>query len=52
MRRFQPAKQAGKFLSVHAAVYNLFNLACHLIKAAQYRALREGAFGNWSPAAA
>ncbi len=45
MRRFQSAKQAGKFLGVHAAVYNL-------IKAAQYRALREAAFGNWSFAAA
>jgi hypothetical protein len=33
-------------LSVHATVYNLFNLARHLIKASHYRTLREAAFRN------
>jgi len=46
MRSLQSAKQAGKFLSVHATVYNLFNLARHLIKASHYRTLREAAFRN------
>ena len=37
MRRFKSASQAQRFLSNHAAVYNLFNLARHLISAEHYR---------------
>ena len=50
MRRFKSTSQAQKFLGVHAAVYNLFNLGRHLVKAAHYRNLRKSAFGCWSAA--
>lgn len=33
MRRFKSASQAQRFLSNHAAVYNLFNLSRHLVSA-------------------
>jgi len=52
MRRFKSVGQAQKFLGVHAAVYNLFNLGRHLIRAEHYRNLREGAFGRWVEAVA
>ena len=47
MRRFKSIKQAQRFLSVHAAVGNLFNLGRHLVSAANYRLLRLGAFASW-----
>ena len=52
MRRFKSPRHAGRFLTVHAVVYNLFNLGRHLVKAAHYRNLREDAFNNWSSAVA
>ena len=52
MRRFKPARQAQRFLDVHAAVYNLFNLGRHLIPAKHYRTLGEGAFARWENAVA
>ncbi len=33
MRRFKSTQQAQRFLSVHAVVYNLFNLGRHLVSA-------------------
>ena len=50
MRRFKSAVQAQRFLSSHAAVYNLFNLGRHLVKAEHYRNLRESAFRSWAVA--
>jgi putative transposase len=47
MRCFKSAQQAQRFLSVHAAVYNLFNLGRHLVSASHYRDLRQGAFTSW-----
>ena len=47
MRRFKSTRQAQRFLSVHAAVYNLFNLGRHLVSASHYRDLRQGAFVSW-----
>jgi len=47
MRRFKSTQQAQRFLSVHAAVYNLFNLGRHLVSASHYRDLRQGAFASW-----
>jgi len=47
MRRFKSTQQAQRFLSVHAAVYNLFNLGRHLVSARHYRDLRQGAFASW-----
>ncbi len=47
MRRFKSAPQAQRFLSTHAAVYNLFNLGRHLILAKHYRFFRQRAFTSW-----
>ena len=52
MRRFKSTKQAQRFLGAHAAVYNLFNLGRHLVRAQHYRDLRIGAFSEWSKAVA
>jgi putative transposase len=48
MRKFKSVGQAQKFLTVHAAVYNLFNLGRHLVRAQHYRDLRVSAFNEWS----
>ena len=48
MRKFKSPAQAQRFLGVHAAVYNLFNLGRHLVSAEHYRNLRTGAFGHWA----
>ena len=50
MRKFKSTGQAQRFLGVHAAVYNLFNLGRHLTKARYYRKFREGAFIEWERA--
>ncbi len=47
MRRFKSPKQAQRFLNAHAAVYNLFNLGRHLVRAEHYRSLRISAFRQW-----
>ena len=38
---------AQRFLSAHAAVYNLFGLGRHLVRAEHYRNLRISAFKEW-----
>ena len=52
MRRFKSTAQAQRFLTVHAAVYNLFNLGRHLVSAGHYRKLRIDAFERWTIAVA
>ncbi|MCP5091514.1 MAG: IS6 family transposase [Gammaproteobacteria bacterium] len=52
MRRFKSIVQAQRFLDVHAAVYNLFNLDRHLISASHYRLFRLRAFASWKGAVA
>ncbi len=52
MRRFKSTQQAQQFLTVHAAVYNLFNLGRHLVSAKNYRYFRLRAFASWNCAAA
>ena len=52
MRRFKSTAQAQRFLTVHAAVYNLFNLGRHLVGVAHYKKLRIDAFGQWTIAVA
>ncbi len=47
MRGFKSMVQAQRFLGVHAAVHNLFNLGRHLISANNYRSLRMLAFASW-----
>jgi len=48
MRKFKSVRQAQRFLGVHAAVSNLFNLGRHLVRAQHYRDLRVSAFADWS----
>jgi putative transposase len=48
MRRFKSVTQAQRFVSVHAVVYNLFNLGRHLVRAKHFRNLRASAFVDWS----
>ncbi len=52
MRRFKSTHQAQRFLSTHAAVYNLFNLGRNLISAKHYRFFRQRAFASWNCATA
>jgi len=52
MRRFKSARQAQRFVSVHAAMFNLFNLGRNLVSAEHYRFLRRNAFIRWSEAVA
>lgn len=52
MRRFNSTQQAQRFLTVHAAVYNLFNLGRHLVSAKNYRVFRSRAFLSWNCAVA
>ena len=52
VRRFKSMVQAQRFVTVHAAVSNLFNLGRHLVRAQHYRKLRIGAFEEWSSAIA
>ena len=52
MRRFKSVVQAQRFLDVHSAVYNLFNLGRHLISAIHYRLFRMRAFASWKRAVA
>ena len=47
IRRFKSTVQAHRFLSVHSAVYNLFNLGRHMVRARDYRDLRHRAFVSW-----
>ena len=47
MRRFKSITQAQRFLSIHAAVQNLFNLGRHLLAAKNYRLFRLRAFVSW-----
>lgn len=50
MRKFKSVEQAQGFLSVHAEVYNLFNLGRHLVSAKNYRSFRQRAFASWKKA--
>jgi putative transposase len=52
MRRFRSPEQAQRFLSAHAAVYNLFNLQRQLVSAAFYRLRRARALERWNEAVA
>ena len=52
MQRFKSAGSAQKFLSTHAAVYNIFNVQRHLTSAQTHRALRAVAMDTWRTAVA
>jgi transposase-like protein len=50
MQRFKSPGSAQRFLSVHAAVHNTFNVQRHLISRHTLRALRGEALQNWRAA--
>ncbi len=52
MQRFKSLGSAQRFLSVHAAVYNNFNIQRHLISRSTLRGFRAEAMGNWNAATA
>ncbi len=52
MQRFKSAGSAQRFLSVHAAAYNTFNLQRHLIPRGTLRAFCAEATAQWRAAAA
>jgi transposase-like protein len=52
MQRFKSAGSAQKFLSIHAAVYNTFNVQRHLASAQTHRTLRAVAMSTWREAVA
>ena len=47
MRRFKSAGQAQRFLAVHSQFHNLFRVGRHLIRATNYRLLRNRSFDSW-----
>jgi len=50
MRRFKSQGQAQRFLSCHGIGNNMFRLSRHLMKASNYRILRDRAFTEWTEA--
>jgi transposase-like protein len=52
MQRFKSPASAQRFLSIHAAVYNTFNLQRHLISRSTLRIFRSGAAACWQRAVA
>ena len=47
MQRFKSARHAERFLSVHARIYNHFQLRRHRLTATRHRAARDAAFRAW-----
>jgi transposase-like protein len=52
MQRFKSPGSAQRFLSVHAAVHNTFNVQRHLTSRRTLRVLRDEAFRTWRAATA
>jgi len=52
MQRFKSARSAQRFLSIHAAVHNTFNLQRHLISRSTLRTFRAEAAAQWRSAVA
>jgi putative transposase len=50
MQRFRSPGSAQRFLSVHAAVHNTFNVQRHLTSCRALRVLRDEAFRTWRAA--
>jgi transposase-like protein len=48
MQRFKSAKSAQRFLFVHAAIYNTFNIQRHLISRSTLRLFRAEAMSAWN----
>ena len=52
MQGFKTMGSAQRFLSTHAAVYNLFNVQRHLTSAQTHRGFRAAAMNTWRTAVA
>ena len=52
MQRFKSARSAQRFLSMHAAVHNTFNLQRHLVSRSTLRIFRAEATREWQNAVA
>jgi transposase-like protein len=52
MQRFKSAGSAQRFLSIHAAVHNTFNLQRHLVSRSTLRTFRAEATQQWQNAVA
>jgi putative transposase len=52
MQRFKSAGSAQRFLNMHAAVHNTFNLQRHLISRSTLRIFRAEAAAQWQDAIA
>jgi putative transposase len=52
MQRFKSPGSAQRFLSIHAAVFNTFNVQRHLTSRDTLRVLRDEAFRTWEAATA
>ena len=52
MQRFKSACSAQRFLSMHAAVHNTFNLQRHLVSRSTLRIFRAEAANQWRDAVA
>ena len=50
MKRFKSSGSAQRFLSIHAAVYNVFNIQSHLISRRSLRVFRVQATQTWRQA--
>jgi putative transposase len=50
MKRFKSSRSAQRFLSIHAAVYNVFNIQRHLISRRSLRVFRKQATQTWRQA--
>src|SRR6201991_4773658 len=50
MQRFKSMGSAQRFLSIHAAAYNTFNIQRHLISAKTHRTFRAAAMAAWHQA--
>jgi transposase-like protein len=50
MQRFKSARSAQRFLSMHAAVHNTFNLQRHLVSRSTLRIFRDEAANQWRDA--
>jgi transposase-like protein len=50
MQGFKSARSAQRFLSMHAAVHNTFNLQRHLVSRSTLRIFRAEAANQWQNA--
>jgi hypothetical protein len=51
-RAVKSAKSAQQFVSVHAAIYNTFNVQLHLVSRPTHRQFQTAAQNSWSDATA